>query len=189
MLDKYTCLKKMATRRTDEVIVSTMSVAMPWAELSDGPLDFASVESGMGHAADFAYGLAMARPERRVITLNGDGSTLMCLGTLVTMAQRPLPNFTLVITDNGTYEVTGNQPVPGAGLTDYAAIARGAGLQRVHTIEDEEQFDQMLPLHFEGEGPLVIVWKIERGNEPVPKPALPIHERAHRLRQTLVGTD
>ena len=71
MLDKYTCLKKMAARRTDEVIVSTMSVAMPWAELSDGPLDFASVESGMGHAADFAYGLAMARPERRVIILMG----------------------------------------------------------------------------------------------------------------------
>jgi thiamine pyrophosphate-dependent acetolactate synthase large subunit-like protein len=189
MLDKYTCLKKLAARRTDEVIVTTMSVAMPWAQLSDGPLDFASVESGMGHAADFAYGLAMSQPERRVITLNGDGSTLMCLGTLVTMAQRPLENFTLVITDNGTYEVTGNQPVPGAGIADYAAIARGAGLRQVYTLDDETTFDAMLPLHFAGKGPLVIVWKIEQGNEPVPKPARPIHERAHRLRQALAGLD
>ena len=68
-------------------------------------------------------------------------------------------------------------------------MSLGAGGERVHTIEDEGKFDQMLPLHFEGEGPLVIVWKIERGNEPVPKPTLPIHERAHRLRQALVGTD
>ena len=125
MLDKYACLAKLAARRQNELVVSTMSVAMPWAQHSDGPLDFASVDSAMGHAADFAYGLAMAQPQRRVIVLNGDGSTLMCLGTFVTIAQHPLDNFTMVITENGTYEVTGNQPVPGAGRIDYAAIARG----------------------------------------------------------------
>ena len=189
MLDKYVCLKKMAARRQDEIVVTTMSVAMPWAALSDGPRDFASVESGMGHAADFAYGLAMAKPDRRVITLNGDGSMLMCLGTLVTMAQVPLANFTLVITDNGTYEVTGNQPVPGAGMADYAVIARGAGLQQVYTLESDEEFDRHLSLHFEGAGPTVIIWKIEQASEPVPKPALPIHERAHRLRKELTGID
>ena len=103
MLDKYTCLKKLAAQRTDEVVVTTMSVAMPWAEHADGPLDFAHVESAMGHAADFALGLAIAQPERRVLCLNGDGSTLMSLGVLVTLAQRPAPNLTLVITENGTY--------------------------------------------------------------------------------------
>ena len=50
MLDKYTCLEKLANKRTDEVVVTTMSVAMPWAAHSDGPLDFAHVESAMGHA-------------------------------------------------------------------------------------------------------------------------------------------
>lgn len=187
MLDKYRCLEKLAARRQAEIVVTTMSVATPWAKLSDGPLDFASVESGMGHAADFAYGVAMAQPDRRVITLNGDGSTLMCLGTLVTMAQHPLRNFTLVITDNGTYEVTGNQPVPGAGITDYAAIARGAGLQQVHTLESEEEFDNSLAAHFEALGPIVFVWKIARASEPVPKPSLPIDERTHRLRKSLLG--
>ena len=62
MLDKYNCLQKIAAKRTDEIVVTTMSVAMPWAELSDGPLDFAHVESAMGHAADFAHGLAIAQP-------------------------------------------------------------------------------------------------------------------------------
>ncbi|NKB70802.1 MAG: hypothetical protein GKR89_27340 [Candidatus Latescibacteria bacterium] len=185
MLDKYVCLEKLAARRRDELVVSTMSVAMPWSRLSDGPLDFASVDSAMGHAADFAYGLAMAQA-RRVICLNGDGSTLMCLGTLATMAQRPVDNFTLVITENGTYEVTGNQPVPSAGVVDYAAVARGAGIQRVFTIDNDADFDALLPLHFNGGGPTVMVWKIDRAKEPVPKPERPIRERALRLRQALV---
>ena len=189
MLDKYKCLEKLAAMRRDEVVITTMSVAAPWAKLSDGPLDFASVESAMGHAADFGYGLAMAQPQRRVIVLNGDGSMLMCLGTLVTIAQRPLENFTLVITENGTYEVTGNQPVPGAGIADYEAIARGAGIERVCTIDNDHDFDENLSSHFEAKGPLVFIWKIARATEPVPRPALPIRTRASRLRQALAGND
>lgn len=187
MLDKYACLEKLAARRADELFVTTMSVATPWARLSDTPLDFASVESAMGHAADFGLGLALARPDRRVIVLNGDGSTLMCLGTLITIAQHPAPNFTLVITENGTYEVTGGQPVPGASLVDFATLARGAGLQNVHTIAAADDFDAKLPLHFEGPGPQIFIWKIAQASEPVPKPLHHIRERARRLRQALAG--
>lgn len=188
MLDKYECLRKLAARRgPGDVVVTTMSVASPWAGISDGPLDFASVDSAMGHAADFAYGLAIAQPRRRVIALNGDGSTLMCLGTLVTLSQQPAPNYTLVITENGTYEVTGNQPVPGAGTVDYEAIARAAGLTQVYTLTDQAGFDDMLPLHFTAEGPAVFVWKIDRAEEPVPRPSRPIRERARRLRAALAG--
>ena len=188
MLDRYDCLRKLAARRgPDDVVVTTMSVAMPWADLSDGPLDFAHVDSAMGHAADFAYGLALAQPGRRIIALNGDGSTLMSLGTLVTIAHRPVANYTMVIVENGTYEVTGNQPLPGAGDVDFEAIARGAGLKRVHTISEPDDFDARLSQHFEEEGPAVFIWKIEPGNEPVPKPSLPIAHRAGRLRRALIG--
>ena len=187
MLDKYTCLEKLASKRTDEIVVTTMSVAMPWAGHSDGPLDFAHVESAMGHAADFALGLAIAQPQRRVLCINGDGSTLMSLGVLVTMSQRPAANFTLVITENGTYEVTGSQPVPGAGLVDYEQLCRGAGLERVYTINNDDDFDAKLGQHFTQAGPVVFIWKIAKAEEPVPKPSKPIRERAHRLRATLVG--
>lgn len=141
----------------------------------------------MGHGAAFAHGLALAQPQRRVIALNGDGSTLMGLGSLVNIAQRPAPNLTLVIVENGTYEVTGSQPVPGAGIVDYATIARGAGLKDVYTIETEAQFDDLLPLHFSGPGPSVMVWKVARSGEPVPKFEQSIRERGHRMRQALVG--
>ena len=188
MLDKYRCLRKLADARGDgDVVVTTMSVAMPWAELSDTALDFASVDSAMGHAADLAYGLALAQPGRRVLCLNGDGSTLMCLGTLVTIAQGGAANYSLIITENGTYEVTGNQPVPGAGVVDFEAMARAAGLSQVHTIDDPEAFDRMLPLHFEAEGPAVFIWRLAQGREPVPKPARPIGDRARDLRAALLG--
>ena len=187
MLDKYTCLKKLANKRTDQVVVTTMSVAMPWAAHSDGPLDFAHVESAMGHAADFALGLAIAKPDRRVLCINGDGSTLMSLGILVTLAQHPASNLTLIITENGTYEVTGSQPVPGADFIDYEQLCRGAGLKNVHTISDEADFDAKLDQHFTIEGPVVFIWKIARAEEPVPKPSHPIRERAHRLRDALAS--
>jgi sulfopyruvate decarboxylase subunit beta len=185
MLDKYLCLEKLASLRRDEIVVTTMSVAGPWARLSDGPLDFAMVESSMGQAPPFALGLAMARPERRVITLNGDGSTLMCLGTLVTIAASPLDNFTMVIVENGTYEVTGNQPIPGAGFVNFETLARGAGLTHVYTIEDDAGFDACLALHFTGPGPGIFIWRVRPADEPVPKPRAYIRERALQLRQAL----
>lgn len=188
MLDKYSCLKKLAARRSaQDTVVTTMSVSMPWAELTDTPLDFAHVDSAMGHGADFAYGVALAQPERRVLCLNGDGSTLMCLGTLVTITGKPAPNFTLIITENGTYEVTGNQRVPGAGSVDFAGMARAAGIRQVHTIETVDDFDAKLDLHFTAPGPTVFVWRIERADEPVPKPSAPIRQRTHALRAALVG--
>ena len=186
MLDKYECLKKLADRRQDEVIITTMSVARPWSELSDGPFDFASANSAMGHAADFAYGLAMAQPSRRVITLNGDGSMLMCLGTLVTIVQRPLQNYVLVITDNASYEVTGNQPVPAEGLFDFEAIARGAGLKHVYTVTEAADFDEKLSLLLLAPGPLVFVWKLARADEPPPFPPRPMKERAWILKNALL---
>jgi thiamine pyrophosphate-dependent acetolactate synthase large subunit-like protein len=187
MLDKYVCLEKLAARRRNEIVVTTMGVAAPWARLSDGPLDFALVESAMGQGPPFALGLALAQPGRRVILLNGDGSTLMCLGALITIAQNPPDNLTIVITENGTYEVIGNCPIPGAECVNFETLARGAGFSQVYTIESDDDFDTLLPLHFEGEGTRIFIWKILRAGEPVPKPQPYIRERAWRLCRALVG--
>jgi len=185
MLNKYTCLEKLASQRKDEVVVSCMGTAKPWEALSDSDLDFASVDSAMGHAADFALGLAMAQPKRRVITLNGDGSLLMCLGSLVTIAQRACENYAMIIFENGTYEVTGNQSVPGNSFVDYEAIARGAGIKKAYTIDSEEEFEARLPLVFKEPGPIVFIWKVEPAHEPVPKFEKSLAERVTRLRRAL----
>ena len=77
MLIKEECLQLIADQRTDEIVVTTMGSTVPWGKISTHPLDFASVGSAMGHAADFALGIALARPDKRVVVINGDGSMLM----------------------------------------------------------------------------------------------------------------
>src|SRR5205085_3916897 len=121
----------LARHRGECVVMTTMAAIGAWPSLSDTPLDFAYMPSSMGQGPTLALGLALAKPERGVIVVNGDGSMLMNLGSLVTLAAHPAPVYILVM-DNELYEVTGGQPTAGAGRVDYAALARAAGVQRVY---------------------------------------------------------
>ena len=109
----------------------------------------------------------------------------MCLGALVTIAQNPPENFTMGITENSTYEVIGGLPIPGAAHVNFEALARGAGFAHVYTIDNASDFNALLPLHFEGKGCRVFIWKIRAAQEPVPKPRLYIRERAWILKRAL----
>ena len=77
--------------------------------------------------------------------------------------------------------------VPGAGSVDFEGLARAASVQEVYTIETEADFDAKLDLHFTAPGPAVFIWRIERADEPVPKPSAAIRQRAHDLRDALAG--
>ena len=158
-------LRPLARLRGEAVVVTTMGAVRPWARLSDHALDFASADSAMGHAADFALGLALAQPARKVICLNGDGSMLMSLGTLVTIVASGATNLVLFVLQNDSYEVTGNQPVPGAGRVDYSAMARAAGFPRAHTFGDTAPYEAALPSILEGTGPVCVTVKVEPGTE------------------------
>ena len=109
----------------------------------------------MGHAADFALGIALAQPDRKVLALNGDGSMLMCLGTLATIAglEKPARNFYLFVCHNGTYEVTGNQHIPGRLGFSFSAIAKGVGLENVYDFNTAESLDASLPDILNEDGP------------------------------------
>ena len=106
-------------------------MAEEWADLC--PRDANFFDSGMGHHIPVASGLAAALPHREVIVLDTDGSVLMLLSALTTLAQYPPPNLKIFIFDNEAYEGTGSQPTATAGPTDIAAIARGAGVRDAQT--------------------------------------------------------
>jgi len=191
-------LRPLARRRGEAVVVTTMGSVRPWARLSDHPLDFASADSAMGHAADFALGLALAQPRRKVVCLNGDGSMLMSLGTLVTIVASGATNLVLFVLRNDTYELTGNQSIPGAGRMDLPALARAAGFARVHAFEEAGPYESALPSLLEGTGPVFAVVKVEPGAEgPLGRgpgesaaylrPSLA--ESARRLRRALTGVE
>ena len=196
MFNKEECLQIIAKHRTDEVVIATMGVTVPWGQISDHPLDYASVGSAMGHAADFGLGIALARPDKKVLVLNGDGSMLMCLGTLatVTALNKPAQNFCLFVCENGSYEVTGNQPVPGGQNFSFTTIARGAGFEKIYEFEDSDSLDAALPSILAEAGPTLINLKIALANEPPPSRSAehPVRflrptlgESTHELRRAL----
>jgi thiamine pyrophosphate-dependent acetolactate synthase large subunit-like protein len=98
----------------------------------------------MGLAFPIALGVALAQPERRVIALEGDGSLLMQLGCLSTIAMLAPKNLTLIVMDNGIYQITGGQATPAAAGADLVAIARGSGIAESAWAADEEDFERLV---------------------------------------------
>lgn len=183
MLTTAQLLQPLAEHRSDAVVVTTMSVVRPWGLLSDSDLDFASSDSAMGHAADLALGVALARPDRRVICLNGDGSMLMCLGTLATAVEVAARNYILVVCDNGEYEITGHQPVAAAGRVDYAGLAEAAGFRHVFHFEDARPWAEAAPEILTLAGPTFVHARVEPGEQgPIGRSS---DERARYLRHSL----
>ena len=196
MLTVAQLLGPIADHRTDEVVVTTMSVVRPWGRLSDSELDFASADSAMGHTADLALGIALACPERRVVCLNGDGSMLMCLGTLATAVEAAAHNYVLVVSDNGEYEITGHQPVAGAGRLDWAALAEAAGFRHVLRVDDARVWAEAVPEILTGPGPTFVHAVVEPGEQgPIARsPAESarylrhsLAEWSHQMRAALTG--
>src|SRR6476661_7718131 len=110
----------------------------------------------MGHAQSLALGIALAQPQRGVICLNGDGSMLMSLGSLVTIAQCRARNLILFVAQNNTYEVTGNQSIPGAGAVDFHAIALACGFPYAFQFHDADEYDRHLDMILQLDGPTFV---------------------------------
>ena len=184
-MSHHQALEVVAAHRGDKVVITTMTSCGVWPTISDSPLDFHYIPSAMGHGPSLGLGLALAQPGRGVIVLNGDGCTLMSLGNLVTLGCHSA-NLYLIILDNSLYEVTGGQPTAGAGHTDFAQIARGAGIPRVYTFDALDAWRSGAAEALSGAGPVVIWLKVEgRLGQKTPKPPRPMAEQIARLRQAL----
>jgi thiamine pyrophosphate-dependent acetolactate synthase large subunit-like protein len=115
----------------------------------------------MGFAVPIAHGVALAQPHRRVLALEGDGSILMQLGSLATVASRGQKNLAIVIMDNGAYQITGGQATLTAQGADVVAIARGAGLLQSAWAADEGAFEELVDLALREDGPWLIGCRID----------------------------
>ncbi len=115
----------------------------------------------MGLAIPIALGVALAQPARRCFALEGDGSLLMQLGCLATVATLAPKNLTMLIMDNGSYQITGGQATPAAGGADFVAIARGCGLRSAVWATDETDFDAQIDRCLATDGPHLIGLKLD----------------------------
>jgi thiamine pyrophosphate-dependent acetolactate synthase large subunit-like protein len=115
----------------------------------------------MGLAIPIAVGVALAQPARHVIALEGDGSLLMQLGCLTTVATLAQKNLTIVVMDNGIYQITGSQPTASAHRADLVAIAQGCGLTRSAWAADEDDFVRLVERALGEGGPTLIAARID----------------------------
>src|SRR6266702_1875273 len=115
----------------------------------------------MGLAFPIALGVALAQPDRRVFALEGDGSLLMQLGALSTIAALKPKNLIMIVMDNGIYQITGAQPTPAADVADIVAIAVGSGLSNSNWAVDEEDFERLVEEAMSASGPSLIAVRID----------------------------
>ena len=180
-----------ACRAESDVVITTMATARDWMTMPQQPLDIVFVPSAMSHATSLGLGLALAQPARRVIVCNGDGSMLMNLGSLVSIAGSGATNLVVLVFDNGVYEVTGAQPTAGSGVVDFATIARGAGFPSVFEFDSLDAWRSQIGTVLESPGPVFAWLKVEAvAGIPGPRSPGPAGERARRLRDALAkGTE
>ncbi|RZN02645.1 hypothetical protein CWO91_32425 [Bradyrhizobium genosp. SA-3] len=115
----------------------------------------------MGLAFPIGLGVALAQPDRRVFALEGDGSLLMQLGALSTIAALKPKNLTMIVMDNGIYQITGAQPTPAADVADIVAIAIGSGLANSAWAGDEEDFERLVENAMAAAEPSLIAVRID----------------------------
>ena len=125
---------------------------------------------GMGLAVPTALGLALARPERRVVAVTGDGEMLMGIGSLAVVGDQAPRNLAILVLDNASFAETGGQRGLTAGAVDIAAIARGCGIATTLTVGDHGSVAQLANLLFEAPGPTLGVARIAISKDPAALP-------------------
>jgi sulfopyruvate decarboxylase subunit beta len=155
------CIAMLYPELEDKLVVTIMGACAQ--ELYDlGHRDnFFYLQHAMGLASSIGLGLALHLPNERIVVLDGDGSVLMNLGTLATMARYRPANLVHIIFDNGSLLSTGGfDSHTTSGITDLAAIARGAGLERVARVDSVIDFGDAVIDAFNSDALSVIVAKV-----------------------------
>ena len=134
MIENSDAVKLLDSKRDDAVFVATMNAnnvhfGLPTVT-SNEKLDF-TVSGAIGKASNVVLGLALAQPGRKVMCLDGDGSLLMNLGSLVTVNNQAPKNLVHVLFNNRVYAVTAGQPIPGSEQVDWEGMAKPAGYAKV----------------------------------------------------------
>jgi thiamine pyrophosphate-dependent acetolactate synthase large subunit-like protein len=162
MLNRFDITKRLVARlKHEEAVIGGIGYTNfdLWGA-GQRPQNFYMLGS-MGLAVPIAHGVALAQPQRRVFALEGDGSILMQLGSLATVASRGQKNLAIVIMDNGAYQITGGQATLTAQGADVVAIARGAGLLQSAWAADEGAFEELIDLALREHGPWLIGCRID----------------------------
>jgi sulfopyruvate decarboxylase subunit beta len=155
------CLAAVYDDLAECAVVTIMgAVAVELYSLGHRP-NFFYLEHAMGLASSMGLGIALAQPDRKVVVIDGDGSMLMNLGSLTTMARYSPPNLTHVVFDNESLLSVGGFPTATGTGTDLAAVARGAGIADARMIDQLDDFTGAFREDLAAQGMTSLVAKVE----------------------------
>lgn len=190
-MNRYECLQVLVPLITDHLVVTSQSgQRIEWGSLSrhDGNL----LLGEMGAALSVGAGLAMALPHRKVVVLESDGSVLLTLSSLATVANLGIHNLAVFVFDNGTYSGTRiSEPTATRNKTDLEQVAKGAGIETSATIRDLEDFKAQAVPALTGKALTFIVCKVEESliHRDIPRPDLDLLENKYRFVRYLQKTE
>ena len=185
MINGLDAIKAINDRRGEALVVGIMTPNRYWEQVSERPELDLPIFGGMGKASSVALGLALARPDRKVLVLDGDGSLLMNLGTLVTIAGQAPANLVHFVFEDGVYFTTGGQPIPGAGAFNLAEMADAAGYRESLVFDDLEDFVSELPGVMEKQGPVFVNLKVVHGDDVPPLEVKSTRDAMRRVKEAL----
>jgi thiamine pyrophosphate-dependent acetolactate synthase large subunit-like protein len=161
MIDTAEMLKVFSRHRGDAIVVPGRG-GRHWIKISDKPSrDVPLGDPAMGGHAMFAFGLALARPQNRVILFDSEGDLQMSMGVLPSIAEHAPANFYHFLLDNECYATTGGQPVPNAKNVHYDQIARAAGYPRTYAFSSLEEFTGAIGDIMSQPGPVFVALKVK----------------------------
>jgi len=177
----------LLAERGDLLVIAGLG-ASAWdcAAAGDHPLTFA-LWGGMGQAAMMGLGLALARPDRRVLVLTGDGEMLMGLGALATVGVQRPRNLAVVVLDNERYGETGMQPTHTAHGVELAGVAQACGFRKTIDVTGEREIPELRTAVHTADGPLLAVVKVLAESPPLVLPPRDGVLLTERFRLALAG--
>ncbi len=188
---RYECLELLAPLVTDQLVVASQSgQKIEWGHLSNHEGNL--LLGLMGCALGVGMGLALALPHRRVLVLESDGSILLSLFNLATLANLNPPNLGVLVFDNGVYSGSRiSEPTATAGKTDLAAMAKGAGIQHSVTVRDIAGFKKEGVPALSQKGLRFVVCKVEESllHREIPRPTMDLAENKYRFVRYLERTE
>jgi sulfopyruvate decarboxylase subunit beta len=173
------------SHRGNAIVIPTGTAGRHWREFSTNEKRDLTLGGAMGQTSAAALGVALGLPHERVVVFDAEGSLLMNLGILATIAGKQPKNFYHFLLDNECYATTGGQPVPNAKNIDYAGMAKAAGYVDAANFDDLESFGAEVGGILSEPGPVFVAIKVipEIENEPIGlRQRRPSRSRAETIR-------
>ena len=183
------CLKALKELvKDDTLVVVTLGVTTDeWYEVAHREANM--YLPAMGSNIPVGLGLAMTLPRRRVLVLDSDGSLLMSLGILTTVAAQAPRNLGMIVFDNQCYESIGGSPTPTAAGADLARIAEGAGIKDSATVDDLAGFKAAAQRALTAPGPIFVNARIEPSIQRVRPKTTDIFEDKYHFARYIERTE